>query len=406
MPLSDMQCRTAKPKLKAYKLSDFEGLYLEVMPSGSKLWRLKYRLHKKEKRISFGMYPDVSLAEAREKKIAAKAQIKTGSDPVLSRLEAQQTAAFAAADTFEKIAVEWHCKQLAKWKPRYAQTIMHRLEKYVFPHIGDYPLNMIKSIIILSCLQKIEITAPEIARRVNQYIHQVFLYAIATARAENDPTYGLTNALLKYRKKHFASISVDQLPKFLLDLNEHKARLSRQTFLAIKLMLLTFVRTSELIKATWSEIDFEKSLWTIPADRMKMKRPHLVPLSKQSIRILLELQELNGNRNYIFPSMPRPRKHMSNGTILVALGRMKYQHKMTGHGFRALAMGILKEKLGYSHELIDRQLAHAPKSQTDKAYDRAFLLPQRTEMMQTYGDYIDRVYLEEHNKGVNCSNLP
>lgn len=233
------------------------------------------------------------------------------------------------------------------------------------------------------------------ARRVKQYLHHIFLYAIATARVEHDPTYGLEHALKKYKRGHFASITVDEVPQFLLDLHEHKARMTRQTFLATMLMFLTFIRTSELVKSTWGEIHFERALWIIPPERMKMDNPHLVPLSRQAISILSELKEMNGNRKYIFPHHSKSRRHMSNGTILQALKRMGYNGRMTGHGFRSLALGLLKEKLGYSHEIANRQLAHVPKDSTDRAYDRALFLPQRTEMMQRYGDYLDQVYLEE-----------
>lgn len=395
MPLSNKECLNAKPRQKAYKLSDFEGLYLEVMPSGSKYWRLKYRLHGKEKRIALGVYPTVSISDARQKKEAVKEELRRGVNPVLSRLEAKQTDILSASKTFEKVALGWHAKQLGQWDPRYAQTVLHRLEKYLFPDIGGYPVQILKPITILSCLQKVEKNAPEMARRLKQYCHHIFLYAIATSQVDNDPTYGLEHALAKYKKGHFASIDVDRLPEFLADLHNYKARLTRQTFLAIKLMLLTFLRTKELVGGKWSEINFDKCLWLIPAERMKMKRAHIVPLSRQAVSILRELKEMNGNREYIFPSLPRPRQPMSKGTILMALKRMGYKNKMTGHGFRSLAMGVLKEKLGYSHELVDRQLAHARKSGTDKAYDRAQFLPQRIDMMQNYADYLDKVYVDD-----------
>ncbi|PSR56643.1 integrase [Adhaeribacter arboris] len=389
MPLSDMQCRTAKPKEKPYKLSDMEGLYLQIMPSSAKYWRLKYRIHGKEKLISLGVYPKISLAEARKQKDSIKEELKNGLNPALVRLEKKQTATFNHNQTFELIAKEWHAKNVPQWHPRYAQTVMHRLEKYAFLEIGCYPIHLLKPVIILACLQKIEKTAPEMARRIKQLCSHVFKYAIATNRIETDVTYGLENALKKYKKGHFASIEVDELPDLVRTLHNHKARLYRQTYLAIKLMLLTFVRTSELIEAKWSEINFEQAIWAIPAERMKMRLPHLVPLSRQSLAILEELKEMNGKRDHVFPSIPRPRKPMSKGTILVALKRMGYSKRMTGHGFRSLALGVLKEKLGYSHEIADRQLAHSPKSSTDRAYDRAKFLTQRIAMMQQYSDYLD-----------------
>lgn len=393
MPLSDMQCRTAKPKDKPYKLSDSEGLYLEVLPSGGRYWKLKYRLHGKEKRIALGVYPGVKLSDARHEKDRIKDELRSGFNPVLLKQEKKSTAAYQSAQTFEQVAREWHSKGLEKWDPRYAKTLMHRLEKYTFVEIGPYPLQSLKPLVILACLQKIEKTAPEMARRIKQVISHICRYAIATGRLDRDLTIGLETALKQYRKGHFASIDIDELPQFLKALHEHKARLYRQTYLAIRLMFLTFVRTGELLEATWSEINFENALWTVPAERMKMRSPHLVPLSKQALAILLELKEMNGKREYVFPSLPRPRKPMSKGTILVALKRMGYSGRMTGHGFRSLALGILKEKLGFSHEIADRQLAHTPKSSTDRAYDRAKFLSQRTEMMQRYADYLESVYL-------------
>lgn len=391
MPLNDMLCRTAKPKDKPYKLFDSEGLYLEVRPSGSKNWRLKYRIHQKEKRIAIGDYPRVSLLAARKEKDRIKTELRDGFDPLLVKLEKQHTAAFESAQTFELVAKEWHSKGLDSWDPRYAQTVLHRLEKYTFHVIGRYPLNTLKPIVILTCLQKIEKTAPEMARRIKQLISHICRYAIVTGRLDRDLTIGLETALKKYKKGHFASIDIDELPKFLLALHNHKARLYHQTYLAIRLLFLTFVRTSELIEARWTEIDFEQAMWTIPAERMKMRSPHLVPLSRQALEILVELKELTGHSEHVFPSLPRPRKPMSKGTILVALKRMGYCNRMTGHGFRTLALGILKEKLGFTHEIADRQLAHVPKSSTDRAYDRAKFLAQRVDMMQRYADYLDTV---------------
>lgn len=398
MPLTDMQCRTAKPKDKLYRMFDGEGLYLEVLPSGKRYWKLKCRLHDKEKRLAIGPYPKVSLLAARQEKDRLKGEIKAGIDPVLAKQERKLQAAFEYGQTFERIAREWHTKGSDTWAPRYATTVLHRLEKYTFSEIGAFPVNLLKPLTVLACLQRIEKTAPEMARRVKQLISHICRYAIVTGRAETDPTIGLETALKRYKKGHFASLDIDELPNFIVSLHDHKARLYHQTYLAIRLMFLTFVRTSELVEAKWSEIDLDQAMWIIPAERMKMRSAHLVPLSHQAVRILSELKDMNGNREFVFPSLPRPRKPMSKGAILVALKRMGYSRRMTGHGFRALALGILKEKLGYSHEIADRQLAHAPKSSTDRAYDRAKFLPQRIEMMQRYADFLDTVYLTELEK--------
>ncbi|MEA5426397.1 tyrosine-type recombinase/integrase [Arcicella lustrica] len=391
MFLTDTQCKAAKPKEKTYKLSDSEGLYLEVLPTGGKYWRLKYRLHGKEKRLGLGVYPKISLLKAREEKQRIRNELSTGIDPLLQKALKKQEAAFESATTFKEVAKEWHSKGVETWDPRYAKTIMHRLEKYTFDEFGHYPLNILKPITILLCLQKVEQTAPEMARRVKQLVSHILRYAIVTERIDRDLTIGLETALKKYKKGHFASIDIEELPKLLVALHNHKTRLYRQTYLAIRIMLLTFVRTSELIEARWDEIDFESALWIIPAERMKMRSPHLVPLSFQVIAILKELRELNKHREHLFPSLPRPRKPMSKGTILMALKRMGFSNRMTGHGFRALALGILKEKLGYNHEIADRQLAHIPQKSTDRAYDRAHFLSKRVEMMQNYANYLDGV---------------
>ncbi|SFT08536.1 Integrase [Mucilaginibacter polytrichastri] len=397
-----MLCRTAKSKAKPYKIFDRNGLYLEVYPTGSKLWRLKYRYHRKEKRISLGNYPLVTLLEARQEKDKIKAQLKSGHDPILVKLEQQQTAVFAHAQTFELIGKEWHSQNAPAWNPRYAKTILHRLEKYLFPDIGSYPITLLTPVIILSCLRKIDENAPDMARRIKQLCSNVFVYAKNTNRVQSDITTGLEKGLRKYEKGHFASIDVDELANFLIALHDFRqTKIHRQTYLAIQFMLLTFVRTTELNKATWSEINFETAIWRIPGKRMKKKKDHLTPLSRQAIAILKELKEMNGKREYIFPSIPRPLKPMSNGTILQALKRMKFETHMTGHGFRSLALGILKEKLGYTHEIADRQLAHVRKNNNDKAYDRAEFLDQRTEMMQRYADYIDKVFIEELTKRYN-----
>ena len=398
MLLSDMKCRTAKPRIKPYKLFDGQGLYLEIMPSGSKYWRQKYRIHGKEKRISHGVYPEVALAEARQKRMEVKQDLRQGTDPVLLRLEKRQTAILSQAETFEKVGLEWYEKQLEQWTSRYAQSVKFRLEKYAFSEIGQFPVRDIKPLMMLSCLQKIEKTSPETTRRIKALCGHIFKYAIATGRTENDPTYGLESALKRFRKGHYASITVDEFPEFLLKMHDYRDRISRQTFFALQLLLLTFVRTSELIEAKRSEFDLENKMWIIPKERMKMGLQHMVPLSNQALKLIKELMDTNRNSEFLLPSYSKPRKPMCKNTMLVAIKRMGYNGRMTGHGFRSLALGLLKEKLGYSHEVADRQLAHVPKSSVDRAYDRAQFLPQRIEMMQCYADYIDSVYLQQIKK--------
>ncbi|MCF0072462.1 integrase arm-type DNA-binding domain-containing protein [Dyadobacter sp. CY261] len=388
MALSNMTCQAAKPKTKPYKIADGEGLYLEITPHGTKYWRLKYRLQGKEKRISIGAYPKVSIAEARKAKEDIKKDIRAGVDPILKRLQTAQEQALVQQLDFRSIALEWHSKQIQLWKSKHAEIIKHRFEKYVFPYLGGFPLSEITPMMMLNCLQKVEKTAPDLSRRIKGICSHVFKYAIATGRAERDPTYGLEAAMTKFKKGHYASISVDEFPEFLSRMNAIERNENRQIFLALKLMLFTFVRTSELLEARWGEIHFDREMWVIPGERMKMNMPHVVPLSRQALAIFRELQELNPKRDYIFPGIYFPRKHMNKNAMLSAIKRMGYHGKMTGHGFRSLALGILKEKLGYPHDIADRQLAHVPRSAVDRAYDRAQFLQQRIKMMQEYADYI------------------
>jgi len=390
MRLTNTACKSAKPARKAYKLADGGGLYLEVVPSGSKYWRLKYRFAGKEKRLALGVYPQIALAEARELREIAKKQLSSGIDPSFAKQERKRQLALDAENTFEVVAREWHEHQKGRWSPGHAIDILHRLEKDVFPVIGRRAINSLRAPHILDNLRRIEKRgAHEMARRAVQYCGQIFRFAVITGRAERDPTIDLRGALRPVQHGHYAAIDADELPEFLRTLEHNDARLFIQTRLAVRLLMLTFVRTGELIGSKWEEIDLEGKQWTIPAERMKMRRPHIVPLSKQAISVLREQKKLTGNWEWVFPNQTHPRRHMSNNTVLSALKRLGYKGRMTGHGFRALAMSTIKEKLGYRHEVIDRQLAHAQRSKVDAAYDRAQFLPARRKMMQEWADYLD-----------------
>jgi len=299
--------------------------------------------------------------------------------------------ALDTANTFKVIADEWVEHNSGTWSKNHANTVRRRLEMDIYPKIGSLPMKEIDAPTLLPVLRAIEKRgAHEIARRALQYCGQIFRYAIVTGRGERDVSADLKGALKPFKRGHYAAMEISELPEFLNVLHKNEARLFPQTMISIQLLMLTFVRTSELIKATWDEFDFEEKMWIIPEHRMKMKRPHMVPLSDQSIELLRQLKELNPpNRIHIFPSRSNPRNHMSNNTILFALGRMGYRGTHTGHGFRALAMSTIKEKLKYRHEVVDRQLAHAPRSQIDKAYDRAKYMDERIIMMQEWADYLD-----------------
>lgn len=393
MKLTNTACKNAKPKEKPYKMTDGAGMFLHVMPNGSKYWRLRYRFAGRGKQLALGVYPEVSLQMAREKRLKARRLLDQDIDPSQEKKKRKRQLALDTANTFKVIAEEWVVHNASTWSANHTNTVRRRLETDIYPKIGSMPIKDVNAPILLPVLRAIEKRgAHEIARRALQYCGQIFRYAIVTGRGERDISADLKGALRPFKRGHYAAMDVSELPDFLKALDKNEARLFPQTMISIQLLMLTFVRTSELIKATWDEFDFEEKMWVIPAERMKMKRPHMVPLSNQAIELLQQLKELHPpNRVHIFPSRSNPRNHMSNNTILFALGRMGYRGTHTGHGFRALAMSAIKEKLKYRHEVVDRQLAHAPRSQIDKAYDRAKYLDERVIMMQDWADYLDEV---------------
>ncbi len=393
MALSDVTCRTAKPTQKPFKLSDSGGLYLEVMPHGSKLWRLKYRYMGKEKRLALGKYPETTLAEAREGRDKARKLLSAGQDPSLAKQEEKRLAAVSAANTFKAIALEWHEKNKSKWSENHSGTVLRRLEQDMFPEIGNIPIKDISTPRLAIVIEKIEKRgAHEMARRSLQYSRAVFAYAKLRGKIEVNPAdIKAKDFLAPAESGHYAAMESKDLPVFLSKLYRNEIRMYPQTQLAMEFMLLTFVRTGELIKARWEEFDFKKKIWTIPGSRMKMGRDHIVPLSKQSLKILEKLKAFNGHREWVFASQREPKNHMSNNAILVALRRMGYAGIHTGHGFRALAMTTIMEELGYQHEIPDTQLAHAKGDSIRRAYDRTKFLPQRTKMMQEWADYVDKM---------------
>jgi len=394
MKLTDLKCKNAKPLDKPYKLSDGEGMYLDVRTNGSKYWRLKYRYNKKEKLLALGVYPETSLSEARELKIEARKLIKQGIDPSLRRKVLKVSREEDCDNTFEIIARAWWERHKKTISPKYATTIINRLERDVFPFIGSLPINDVTPRIFLDVIRRVEKRGNhEIAKKIYQSGGQIFRYAIIEGKAERDITSDLKGSLEPYKKGHYASIEIKEIPELIRDIEINKPRLYPQTILATKLLMLTFVRTNELVKARWDEFDFEDDIWLIPAERMKMKKAHLVPLAKQTKDILLELREQNEHWGWVLPGIIRPRNPMSNNTILKGLESLGYKGRMTGHGFRSLAMSAIKEKLGYRHEVIDRQLAHVPANEVDRAYDRAMFIEDRAKMMQDWADYLDRFSL-------------
>ena len=401
MPLTDTKAKQAKPKEKTYRLSDEKGMYLEITPKGGKYWRLKYRFSGKEKRLALGVYPDTSLKRAREKRDEARTQLADGLDPSQTKKAHKAAQVELSANSFEAIAREWFAKFKPAWSDSHSDKIMRRLERDIFPWIGSEPIASVTAPTLLSVLRRIENRgALETAHRAHQNCGQIFRYAVATGRAERDPSGDLKGALPPPRKKHLAAITnPDDVAALLRAMDNYQGTLV--TKCALRFAPLVFVRPGELRQAEWKEFDLEKEEWCIPATRMKMNEPHIVPLASQAIEILQELHPLTGRGRYIFPSARSAKRPMSNNAILAALRRMGYsKDEMSGHGFRAMARTILDEVLGYRVEWIEHQLAHAVKDANGRAYNRTTHLPQRKEMMQKWADYLDALKAQANNNNV------
>ncbi len=389
MSLSDAKVRNAKPKTKPYKIADGEGLFLVIMPSGSKYWRLRYFVAGKEKLLALGVYPEISLGDARDRRAQARKLLAVGKDPGEAKKEVKRLTALRNTNAFDTIAREWFEKRTHEWAPRSAKTTLARLEQHILPKLGERPVAEITPPEVLEMARVVEARGNlETARRVMQICAQVFMYAIATGRAERNPVPDLRGALKTPVVKHYSFLKASDLPEFLNKLETYEG--SVQTRLALRLLLLTFIRTQELRGAKWTEIDWDKADWRIPAERMKMKELHIVPLSKQAIAVLRELQRHSGNRPYIFPNEHNPATFMSENTMLYALYRMGYHSRTTAHGFRSTASTILNEH-GFRADVIERQLAHCERNSVRAAYNHAQYLPERRKMMQWWADYLDGI---------------
>ncbi len=397
MALTDPACKNAacsadKPR---QRFADSGGLYLEVTPAGGKHWFWKYRYGGKEKRLALGSYPAISLAQARRDRDAARLQLGRGEDPVQTRKAAKAAKRQAIANNFEAVARAWH----AHWKDgksaRHAEYVMRRLELDVFPKLGTKPIAEITAHDLVRSARVIEARgATDIARRAWQTCGQVFEYA-ATLETEDgrpmitrNPSKDLKpgTALKARKKEHYARVETKELPELLRKMRGYQG--TPYTRLALELIALTFVRTTELIAARWDEFDLEAAEWRIPAERMKMASPHIVPLSTQALDLLRTLHEMRGLAGLLFPGERDHEKPMSNGAILGALKRMGYAGRMTGHGFRGVASTILHEA-GFEHAHIELQLAHMERDEVSAAYNFATYLPQRRKMMQWYADHLD-----------------
>jgi integrase len=397
VPLTETFCRTAKPGAKPKKKSDGGGLYLLVTPDGAKYWRLAYRFNGRQRTLACGVYPDVSLADARRARDEARRQLAAVPpiDPSIAKRDRRQAAVAAAGNTFEVVAREWHEKRMAT--RRSAKLVIRRLEANVFPAIGKRPISEIEPPEVLDMLRKVEARGfIVLAHDLKQKTGQVFRYGIATGKAQRDPCADLKGALrIRPEIQHHKPMPTAKLPEFLRAIDTSPSRL--RTRLGLRLIVLTFLRTTELRAAQWTEIedlDGEAPLWRVPAKRMKMKEEHLVPLSRQAVAVLRELHAMSGSSRYIFPSVGKDR-FMSRHTLLWALYSMGYQGEATIHGFRGCASTILNEN-NFNPDWIEKQLAHEERNKVRGAYNSAQWLPDRRRMMAWWADYLDARALEGH----------
>ena len=388
--LTDTAIRKSKPRPKAFKMFDGGGLYLEVTPTGGKWWRLKYRFDGKEKRLSLGVYPDVSLKDARERRDDARKLLADSIDPSENRKAVKSARAERAANSFEVVTREWFAKHSPTWAANHSNRIIRRFERDIFPWVGGRPVAEISAPELLAVVRRIEGRgALETAHRALGTCGQVFCYAVATGRAERDPSADLRGALPPVKGEHFAAITdPKRVGELLRALDGYQGTLTVEC--ALRLAPLVFVRPGELRRAEWADIDLDAAEWRYTVT--KTDTPHIVPLSTQAVAILRELHGLTGGGQYVFPGGRSPKRLMSDNAILAAMRRMGIgKEEMSGHGFRAMARTILDEVLGVRPDLIEHQLAHAVRDPNGRAYNRTAHLPERRKMMQQWADYLDKL---------------
>jgi integrase len=391
MRLSTAKIQNATAQKKTVRLFDGRGLYLEIAPTGSRWWRFKYRFAGMEKRISLGVYPDVGLKKARDRRDEMRKLVADGIDPSAARKQQKLMALDATANTFEAVAREWFEKHSANWEASYSVKLLARLEANVFPWLGDRPIRDIKPPELLSVLRRVESRGVlETAHRLMNYCGNIYRYAVATGRAERDISSDLRGALPPSTPQHHASVTDPEgVAALLRAIDGYRG--SNVTRYALQLAPLVFVRPGELRKAEWNEVDFEAGEWRIPAERMKMKTKHIVPLSSQAVAILRTLQPLTGKGHYVFPGARSRERCMSENTVNGALRRLGWSgSEMTGHGFRSMASTLLNEQ-GWNRDAIERQLAHTERNSIRAAYNYAEHLPERRRMMQAWSDYLVRL---------------
>lgn len=390
MPLTDTAIRNAKPREdgKPAKLADGGSLFLWVMPNGAKYWRMAYRFDGKQKTLAFGVYPTTSLKDARDKREAARKLLAAGTDPNAAKKEQKRERQLTVENSFEIVAREWYDKQLPRWTDDHAARILDSLKADAFPDLGKQPVSQLTAPMILETIRKIEKRgAVETAQRVLQRISAVIRYAIQTGRAVHNPATDLTGAIRAKKVEHRPALPRGELREFYRRLAAEPLYIP--TRIAMHLLMLTFVRPGELRAARWEEFDEERAEWRIPAERMKMREPHLVPLSRQALELLKELHPLTGKSALLFPAVTDLKKPMSENTLGYAMGRMGYKGTATPHGFRALASTVLNEE-GFDPDIIEKQLAHAERNKVRAAYHRAEYLEERRKMMQWWAEFLGK----------------
>ena len=397
MALTELAIKNLKPKQKLYRVADGGGLCVEIAPSGGKLWRWRYYFNQKPQMLALGKYPDVSLAQARKHRDEARDMAKAGKHPTREKKAHRLRRMYEGENTFEKTARRWLELKQKGLNEKYRKQCLERMEQHVFPMIGALPITEITIPDVVAVVEKIGKRGTiETAKRMKQLMGQVFRYASQRGLCQHNPAADLRGLLSMPEKKHHACVPLSEFPDLLRAVDNQMDNLSKA---AMQLLALTFVRTGELIGAKWQEIDWSRAEWHIPKERMKMKRPHMVPLSRQTLTILKSLQALTGDKPHIFHSFASKSKHISNGAVLMALRRMEYQGRMTGHGYRRLASTILNEK-GYLPDVIERQLAHEESNKIRAAYNHAEYLLERKKMMQDYADYLDELKAKKTKNGV------
>lgn len=384
--LTDASLRNAKPKVKPYKITAGGGLYLEVSPSGSKLWRWKYRLAGKENRYAIGAYPAVPLTEARKLQEEARKLVKAGMHPSHQKQLKRLNQATENANTFKAVAQEWLAANAEHWTPRTRLQRERALEADVYPYIGSLPVRQVTPAHVLDIVKRIEKRAPSMALIVNQAIGSICRLAVVTLRADTDPTNPIRGAIRPQKTRHHRPLTADEIPKLMSAIEASASYYPNKV--ALKLMLLTLARTMEIIGARWEEFDLDKGIWTVPASRMKMREDHLIPLPSQAIDLIRKLHVITGHHDHLFSNRDQPSRPASRGVLWKAIARMGFDELFSPHGIRSTGSTMLNG-MGYRSDLIEKQLAHEERDKSRASYNRATYIEERRQMMQCWADYID-----------------